>query len=52
MKVSEKQLLILIDILRDSLPLANHFSISQENRFKLYEQLLKQQDETLKEIGE
>lgn len=54
MIISEKQLLLLIDILKDSVKLNidNQFCISFEQRVELYRVILKQQSDVLREIKE
>lgn len=54
MKISNKQLMMLVDILKASLPLVDSSSFtlaySQEQRVKLANQIINQQSKKLKEI--
>ena len=54
MKITEKQLILLITVLKESLSLSDNrglvFSISSEFREKMYLQILNQQSEELKDI--
>jgi hypothetical protein len=50
MIISEKQLQLLLQTLNDSIPFVNYFTLDKEARIRLYEQILNQQSEELKEI--
>lgn len=53
MIISEKQIMLLMSILYDTIRIdvvQGLFGISDENRIKLYNQILLQQSEELKEI--
>jgi hypothetical protein len=55
MKVSEKQLLVMIRVLEGSLSIADRrdmpmFGISREERTKVWEQIMNQQSDELKEV--
>jgi hypothetical protein len=52
MLITEKQLLILIDVLKDSLCIVGHFCIPKQQRIDLYSAILNQQSDKLKEIKE
>jgi len=54
MKISEKQLMLLMHILQDSLKMniSGYLSTSCEVRNDLLNQLLNQQSEELKEVGD
>lgn len=51
MKISEKQLILLLNIFKDSLNFADTgFSICQENRSKIYNEIINQQSTLLIEV--
>lgn len=50
MKISEVQLLQLVQILHDSLPISNHFILTQEHRQKLLIMIMNQQSTELKDV--
>ena len=50
MRITEKQIFVLIDVLKDSLNIRDHFYINLEQRTKLYTCLLNQQSDLLREI--
>jgi len=50
MIISEKQLVCLIQVLRDSMPIDDGFVISQKQRLDLYQRIVNQQSEELKVI--
>ena len=53
MIISEKQVLLMLTILRDTfsiLEIDKAFSISRENRRALYQDIVNQQSESLREI--
>lgn len=51
MKIADRQIWYLIGILRDTLTLdANIFSISHEDRLKLYNDITNQQDNIVREF--
>jgi hypothetical protein len=54
MRVSEKQLLLLVQVLRDSLPIVDGmpFVLSQVSRKELLENILNQQDIELIDVSE
>lgn len=47
MIINEKQLFILIDVLKDSLCIVGHFCITQEQRKQLYSVIVNQQSDLL-----
>ena len=51
MKISQKQLLMLYDILIASLSIVNPLAFDQETRRKLAEDILNQQDTTIIKVG-
>ena len=51
MKISEKQLMMLLDIAKESLAIVNPMPYDQETRSKLVDQILNQQDDRLKDIS-
>lgn len=50
MIITEKQLLLLLDVLKDSVRNDGIFSIIQSQRRALYEAIMNQQSDLLKEI--
>ena len=51
MKISEKQVMILLDIAKASLSIKNSLPYSQEVRGEVVDAIVNQQDENLKEIS-
>lgn len=52
MKVTEKQLLVMIVILNESLQIHGHFSISNETRLTLLNKIYNQQSDEAKDMDE
>lgn len=51
MKISEKQLLVLIVTLKESLQISGHFSVSNETSRQIMEQIHNQQSDSLIEVS-
>lgn len=52
MKISDKQILYLFLVLKDSLNIVGGFCIDQKRRLDLLNEIMKQQDEEVKEFVE
>lgn len=53
MKISEKQLMIMFDVLKDSLRIAGPFGgYDPQTRLQLVHDIINQQSDTLKEVDE
>ena len=52
MKLSARQAQLLLIVLQESINIKGYFSISSEERLKLLNQILDQQDRVLKKLGD
>lgn len=51
MKITEKQLLVLITTLKESIQIAGYFSVSNQTRKEIMEQIYNQQSDSLIEVS-
>jgi len=51
MKITEKQLYVLLQTMRDSLKIYNGFTYTPEQRVDMYNTIINQMDEDLVEVG-
>ena len=50
MKITEKQLVILLEVLRASLRIVNFMPLDQKSRKEIYNEIVNQQSDELKDI--
>jgi hypothetical protein len=52
MKITEKQIHMLIDVVRESLKISNDLAFSREDRLALVQEIFNQQSEELRDINQ